>query len=159
MINPEVVVPFMELIEQKLASVSTDYATDYAAYRDSLRKLEQELIEEAGARFGHSNGALTMRLAGVSTTCTSGLPGLLRNWLNSARGKVADAGCTLCQTLPVLRDPAGREMREYLTEFRIDGRTFGDSVIAYDLADAERLVSDMRNSLRVVGEVVERGQI
>ncbi len=64
-----------------------------------------------------------------------------------------------CDPLPVLRDPAGREMREFLTEFRIDGRTFGDSVIAYDLADAEQMVADMRSSLRVVGELEERGRL
>lgn len=61
--------------------------------------------------------------------------------------------------LPVLKDAAGRDMREFLTEFRIDGRTFGDSVIAYDRADAEKLVADMRNSLRVVGELEERGRL
>lgn len=64
-----------------------------------------------------------------------------------------------CDPQPVLRDTAGRELREFLTEFRIDGRTFGDSVIAYDLADAERLVADMRSSLRIVGELVARAEL
>lgn len=93
MSSPEILAPFMDLIDEKLSSVTTDYAGHYAAYRDSLRTLEQELVDKAGARFGLSNGALTMRLAGVSTTCTSGLPGLLRNWLNSARRKIEMSGC------------------------------------------------------------------
>lgn len=82
----------------------------------------------------------------------SGLLTTLARW-------VGLAPAVRCEPLPELSDPAGREMREFLTEFRIDGRTFGDSVIAYDLADAERLVADMRNSLRVVGELEERGRL
>ena len=43
---------------------------------------------------------------------------------------------TTVQPVVHLSDPAGRELREFLTEFRIDGHTFGDSVIAYALPDS-----------------------
>lgn len=50
-------------------------------------------------------------------------------------------------------DHRGRAMFRFLAEYRIDGRTFGISFWAYDLADAERRVASMRANLSLQGQI------
>lgn len=89
MASPEDLAQLIDLIGNKLAGVTTGWKdTEWAAHNANLRSLELELTEQAGARFGFSNGASTLRLAGVSASCTSGLEGLLRNWAAAARRKI-----------------------------------------------------------------------
>ena len=53
----------------------------------------EALVEQDYAAAGFSDGAYWLRLCGVRTSCTSGHHGLLRNWQNAARRKIAAAGC------------------------------------------------------------------
>jgi hypothetical protein len=44
-------------------------------------------------------------------------------------------------------------MFRFLADYEIDGRTFGISFWAYDLADAERRVTSMRTNLSLQGQI------
>lgn len=50
-------------------------------------------------------------------------------------------------------DRSGRSMFRFLADYKIDGRTFGISFWAYDLADAERRVAIMRANLSLQGQI------
>ncbi|MDK4702237.1 MULTISPECIES: hypothetical protein [unclassified Rhizobium] len=50
-------------------------------------------------------------------------------------------------------DRNGRTMFRFLADYQIDGRTFGISFWAYDLADAERRVASMRANLSLQGQI------
>jgi hypothetical protein len=62
-------------------------------HRAGLDAIRARLEAEEKARFSATPGsseALTM--AGVRSSCTSGMEGLLRNWRNAARRRIAIAG-------------------------------------------------------------------
>lgn len=53
----------------------------------------------------------------------------------------------------VCHDAFGREMRTYVLEYKMNGRRWGLSVVAYSMEDAESRVAAMRNSLVLCGEL------
>jgi hypothetical protein len=65
------------------------------------------------------------------------------------RRNAPDANC-------VSEDAQGKAIQLFAVEFHMDGRTFADEIWARDLADAERTVVAIRDSLRVVGEMVAK---
>lgn len=50
-------------------------------------------------------------------------------------------------------DPAGRKMFSFLAEYAIEGGTFAINFFAYDFADAEQRVAEMRSSLVLAGQI------
>ncbi len=75
------------IVGKKLASVPKGDASDIGV-RASLHRIEKELTDSHGARFGFAGGAYTMRLGGIGATCTMGTLGLLQGWQNAARRRV-----------------------------------------------------------------------
>lgn len=51
-----------------------------------------ELMGEHGGRQWFADGAYRLRLAGVTTSCTAGLHGLLRNWQAAALRRIEVGG-------------------------------------------------------------------
>lgn len=66
---------------------------DAADYRDRRRNgltaLAVTLEKRVQARINQQGDAIRVSIAGVTSTCTSGLEGGVRNWLTSARRKAA----------------------------------------------------------------------
>lgn len=53
----------------------------------------------------------------------------------------------------VRTDDFGRKMYLFALEYRMDGDEWGCEVWAYDVADAQRRVDGMRQSLRILGQM------
>jgi hypothetical protein len=49
---------------------------------------EAHLALSIGARINDRWNGCSVRIAGVSSTCTAGLPGALQNWMTAARRKL-----------------------------------------------------------------------
>lgn len=61
--------------------------------RGDLPAIIDVLVKQEYAVTGFSDGAYWLRFCGIRVSCTSGHHGLLRNWQNAARRKIAAAGC------------------------------------------------------------------
>lgn len=59
------------------------------AYRKYTRDFVSGLLEEYGGSASDMTAPLRLRIAGVTTTCTSSLEGALRNWITAAKRKLA----------------------------------------------------------------------
>lgn len=64
---------------------------EFQAHQRKLDAVVKQLVDEEGGRHSRSNGAEVLRLAGLQSSCTTGPHGLLRNWQNAARRKIASA--------------------------------------------------------------------
>jgi hypothetical protein len=59
-------------------------------YQKAAEDALERIAREYGANFRHNGGdGHYLKLAGVSSSCTSGAWGLMTNWLNAARRKLA----------------------------------------------------------------------
>jgi hypothetical protein len=64
-----------------------DYGSEQ--YNNCLRDVQETLEIQYNARFAPYHGYVyKMRMVGISTSCTSGIPGLLSNWRSAARRKI-----------------------------------------------------------------------
>lgn len=74
------------------AAPSSDGRLDHEAWgrrMDAGENAVKRLVSEHGAKFrGQGWDGYRLRLAGVSTSCTSGHWGLITNWLTAARKKL-----------------------------------------------------------------------
>lgn len=82
------------LIDHDLAQVDADRPAHGAMSHEDWKKHDAgiaaaiaRLEKNEGARFKDGSEA-QLKMAGVSTTCTGGRHGLLRNWQNAARRKI-----------------------------------------------------------------------
>ncbi|MDX3924973.1 MAG: hypothetical protein QHC90_04080 [Shinella sp.] len=50
-------------------------------------------------------------------------------------------------------DDRGREMRTYVLDYEMDGSTWGATILAYSMEDAQKRVDAMRKSLSLRGEL------
>ena len=51
------------------------------------------------------------------------------------------------------RDDLGRELRTYTFDYEMDGETWGFSILAYSMEDAERRSGAIRSSVKLCGEI------
>lgn len=65
-----------------------------AAFSHLLNTLQQE----EGASVSMACGSYVMRMAGVATSCTYGVHGLVRNWQNAARRRIEKEGGDMSET-------------------------------------------------------------
>jgi hypothetical protein len=80
------------LIDSKLATLPRPAWHDSEARRHRHNLLEtivRELGDEAGGHSFKDGSIYTLRMAGVATSCTSGVEQLLRNWQTAARKRIA----------------------------------------------------------------------
>jgi endonuclease YncB( thermonuclease family) len=60
-----------------------------AEHHAGMARIITTLCDQHGARYnGSAASASTLRIAGIQTSCTSGTPGLLRNWQAAARRRI-----------------------------------------------------------------------
>ena len=50
-------------------------------------------------------------------------------------------------------DESGRELRTYAFDYEMDGETWGFSILAYSMEDAERRARAIRSSVKLCGEI------
>lgn len=87
---------FADRVEALLKS-ALDLITDKDPYSavaraertTAMASLTIVLEGELNARINTAHDACRIRIAGVSTTCTAGFEGAVRNWINAARRKAA----------------------------------------------------------------------
>ncbi|YBV97554.1 hypothetical protein M1D80_11940 [Phyllobacteriaceae bacterium JZ32] len=60
---------------------------DWKHIHEAAERIAAELAAETGAKFGRHYDAYTIKLAGIRSSCTSGIFGLLANWRAAARRK------------------------------------------------------------------------
>lgn len=72
-----------------LDGLPADTRGDYRTRHNMADGFIGELRVKDGARPGRKADAYELEIAGVSSSCTSGYPGLLRNWLAAARRRIA----------------------------------------------------------------------
>lgn len=68
---------------------SSSWETSWDAYRNAENEIAEHLRIAYGARIAHKGYTNTIRMHGISSSCTSGLTGLFRNWLRAAESKAA----------------------------------------------------------------------
>lgn len=51
------------------------------------------------------------------------------------------------------QDDHGRELRTYAFDYEMDGETWGFSILAYSMEDAERRSRAIRSSVKLCGEI------
>ena len=51
------------------------------------------------------------------------------------------------------QDDLGRELRTYAFDYEMDGETWGFSILAYSMEDAERRSRAIRSSVKLCGEI------
>ena len=78
------------LIEAKIAAAGDTMVMTNAQRRVAGETILRDLSSSEGASFAERGHDYSLRLAGVRSTCTSGHFGLLRNWMSSARRRIAE---------------------------------------------------------------------
>lgn len=74
------------------SAMTDDWRQQHDAHRHAAGQAIVRLISDHGARYsGGGANAERIRLAGISSSCTSGTAGLLNNWLAAARRKAGAA--------------------------------------------------------------------
>lgn len=83
----------IELCDTLIAGAGDTHAMDYRAHHMAGERLANALRDPAvGARITDDRGAgRAMTLAGIRSSCTGGMFGLVRNWQNAARRKIGVA--------------------------------------------------------------------
>lgn len=75
---------------QALVTEEDAYSASAWAQRDfAMASLKMVLETTLQARISQAHDACRIRIAGVSTSCTAGLEGAVRNWIAAARRKAA----------------------------------------------------------------------
>ena len=64
-------------------------AAGRAEHATAMASLTIVLEGELKAKISRTHDACRIRIAGVSTSCTAGFEGAVRNWINAARRKAA----------------------------------------------------------------------
>ncbi|MEC9342672.1 MAG: hypothetical protein VYD64_02385 [Pseudomonadota bacterium] len=87
----------VEVIEKRKPRIETEGDRYQAIKRHQARCLDLiEWLESfEHARFRAHGTETSLRLAGVSASCTMGPAGLLDNWLNAAKRRIADGEAML----------------------------------------------------------------
>lgn len=57
-------------------------------HRDVMKRCGDDLTERLGARINDRWDGCRIRIAGVSSTCTAGMHGALKNWLRAAKARL-----------------------------------------------------------------------
>ncbi|MBY2992470.1 hypothetical protein HF272_13630 [Rhizobium leguminosarum] len=82
----------IQIIEEKQAAVpalNNDWVSgDYRRHTAAAEQILDELVAEEAAKVSRRHDAMTLKLAGIKTSCTSGAWGLLANWKNAAQRRI-----------------------------------------------------------------------
>ncbi|ASY69366.1 hypothetical protein [Sinorhizobium fredii] len=84
----------IDLIDARLSAVPDADWRDNGAWRAARQAEAQILIDlrdSEGATFKDSGLGVTLKLAGIRTTCTAGAAGVLRNWQAAAWRNIEQA--------------------------------------------------------------------
>ncbi len=82
----------IQVIDEKTAAVpplKTAWdSDDHHRYHAAADRILDELVEEEAAKIGKRFDGTALKMAGISTSSTSGAWGALSNWKNKARKRI-----------------------------------------------------------------------